>query len=52
MKARARVDVCPVQCIYEFDRESNVLFLEVQAGDGMIENSHALNPASIAVFGD
>lgn len=51
-KDRACVDVCPVQCIYEFDAASNVLFSEQQAGSGVIENSHAPNPDSIAVFGD
>jgi NAD-dependent dihydropyrimidine dehydrogenase PreA subunit len=52
VKDRAWVDVCPVQCIYEFDPETNILFSEVQAGDGAIENSHAPNPDSIAIFGD
>jgi NAD-dependent dihydropyrimidine dehydrogenase PreA subunit len=33
VKDRACVNVCPVQCIYEFDPESSVLFSEVQAGD-------------------
>ena len=35
VKDRACVDVCPVQCIYEFDPGNNVLFSEVQAGDGV-----------------
>ncbi len=52
VKDRACVDVCPVQCIYEFDAGNNVLFSEVQAGDGAIENSHLPNPDSIAIFGD
>ena len=52
VKDRACVDVCPVQCIYEFDQENNVLFSEVEAGDGMIENSHVPVPDTIAVFGD
>ncbi len=43
-KDRACVDVCPVQCIYEFDPVNNVLFSEVEAGNGVIENSHAPNP--------
>ncbi len=51
VKDRACVDVCPVQCIYEFDPTNNVLFSEVQAGDGVIENSHAPTDA-IDVFGD
>ena len=46
------MDVCPVQCIYEFDPENNVLFSEVEAGNGMIENSHLPVPDTIAVFGD
>src|SRR5919106_2118083 len=52
VKDRACVDVCPVQCIYEFDPGSNVLFSEVEAGNGVIENSHAPDPDAIAVFGD
>ena len=34
VKDRACVDVCPVQCIYEFDPAKNMLFSEVQAGSG------------------
>jgi Fe-S-cluster-containing hydrogenase component 2 len=52
VKDRACVDVCPVQCIYEFDPQNNVLFSEVQAGSGETENSHAPNPEAIALFGD
>jgi ferredoxin len=51
-KDRACVDVCPVQCIYEFDPANNVLFSEQQAGSGVIENSHAPNADAIAIFGD
>jgi Fe-S-cluster-containing hydrogenase component 2 len=51
VKDRACVDVCPVQCIYEFDPTTNVLFSEVQAGSGEIENSHAPTDA-INVFAD
>ena len=40
VKDRACVDVCPVQCIYEFDPQKNILFSEEQAGSGEIENSH------------
>jgi hypothetical protein len=39
VKDRACVDVCPVQCIYEFDPAGNVLFSEDQPGAG-IENTH------------
>ena len=51
-KDRACVDVCPVQCIYEFDSVNNVLFSEVEAGNGAIENSHAPNPDAVAIFAD
>lgn len=51
-KDRACVDVCPVQCIYEFDPANNVLFSEDEAGSGVIENVHAANPDAIAIFGD
>jgi Fe-S-cluster-containing hydrogenase component 2 len=52
VKDRACVDVCPVQCIYEFDPEKNQLFSEDQAGSDEIENSHVPNPDAIAIFGD
>jgi ferredoxin len=52
VKDRACVDVCPVQCIYEFDPAENHLFSEAQAGSGTIENQHAPNPEAIAIFGD
>ena len=51
-KDRACVDVCPVQCIYEFDPQKNQLFSEEQAGSGVIENTHVPKPDSIAVFLD
>ena len=44
VKDRACVDVCPVQCIYEFDPQKNVLFSEEEAGSGVIENTHAPEP--------
>jgi Fe-S-cluster-containing hydrogenase component 2 len=50
-KDRACVDVCPVQCIYEYDPAKNILFSEVEAGGG-IENTHTPNPESVAIFGD
>jgi NAD-dependent dihydropyrimidine dehydrogenase PreA subunit len=50
-KDRACVDVCPVQCIYEYDPAKDVLFSEVEAGAG-VENTHRPNPDSVAVFGD
>ena len=52
VKDRACVDVCPVQCIYEFNPDTNVLFSEVEAGDGVIENSHAPAAEAIGMFGD
>ena len=52
MKDRACVDVCPVQCIYEFDPQQNVLFSEDEAGSGIIETTHARDPDAIAIFGD
>jgi NAD-dependent dihydropyrimidine dehydrogenase PreA subunit len=52
VKDRACVDVCPVQCIYEFNPNTNVLFSEVEAGSGEIESQHAPNPDSIAIFGE
>ena len=51
VKDRACVDVCPVQCIYEYDATRDVLFSEVEAGAG-VENEHRPDPATIAVFGD
>ena len=52
IKDRACVDVCPVQCIYEFDPQKNVLFSEDEAGSGVVENTHAPSPDTIGVFGD
>lgn len=52
VKDRACVDVCPVQCIYEFDPVANALVSEIEAGSGVVETSHAADPATIAVFGD
>ncbi len=51
-KDRACVDVCPVQCIYEFNASTNSLFSEDEAGSGEIANTHAPNPDAIAIFGD
>jgi Fe-S-cluster-containing hydrogenase component 2 len=52
VKDRACVDVCPVQCIYEYDAAKNLLFSEVEAGSGVTENSHQPKPEAIAIFGD
>jgi NAD-dependent dihydropyrimidine dehydrogenase PreA subunit len=51
VKDRACVDVCPVQCIYEFDATNNLLFSEVEAGGG-VENTHQPNAEAIWTFGD
>src|SRR5438094_9261661 len=51
-KDRACVDVCPVQCIYEFDPQKNILFSEEQAGSGEIANSNKPSPEAVAIFGD
>lgn len=52
VKDRACVDVCPVQCIYEYDPATGTLFSEEVAGSGTIENTHAADPDHIGVFGD
>ena len=44
VKDRACVDVCPVQCVSEFDPVGNVLVSEVEAGSGEIEGSHVPDP--------
>ena len=50
-KDRACVDVCPAQCIYEFDPVHDVLFSEVEARSRLIENSHVPNADAVATFG-
>jgi ferredoxin len=52
VKDRACVDVCPVQCIYEYNPATNALESEVQAGTGIVETSHAPDAEAIAIFGD
>src|SRR5947208_3884038 len=52
VKDRACVDVCPVQCIYEYDPARNVLFSEDEAGSGIVENEHQPNPDAIEIFAD
>jgi ferredoxin len=52
VKDRACVDVCPVQCIYEFDTAKNVLVSEQAAGSGVVENSHIPNVDAVGIFGD
>jgi len=51
-KDRACVDVCPVQCIYEYDPSQGILVSEDQAGSGQVANTHAPNPDMVGVFGD
>ena len=51
VKDRACVEVCPVQCIYEFDAAKNVLFSEDEPGSG-VENTHAPDAEAVATFGD
>ena len=51
-KDRACVDVCPVQCIYEYDPVGGVLFSEEVHGSGEVENTHTPDPDNIAIFGD
>jgi Fe-S-cluster-containing hydrogenase component 2 len=51
-KDRACVDVCPVQCIYEYDAAQGVLVSEAEAGSGIVENTHAANPDLVAIFAD
>ena len=52
VKDRACVDVCPVQCIYEFDPVKNILYSEEVAGSGTIENTHTPNDEAMSIFGD
>jgi ferredoxin len=52
VKDRACVDACPVQCIYEFDPQQQVLFSEDEAGSGAIENTHSPDPEAISIFAD
>jgi ferredoxin len=51
-KDRACVDVCPVQCIYEYDPASDRLNSEQMAGSGVVENTHVANVDSVAIFGE
>jgi NAD-dependent dihydropyrimidine dehydrogenase PreA subunit len=51
-KDRACVDVCPVQCIYEYNPTEGTLFAEDEAGSGVVENSHRADPEQISVFSD
>jgi len=52
VKDRACVDVCPVQCIYEYNPVTGRLQSEVQAGSGIVETEHTPNADAIEVFSD
>ena len=52
VKDRACVDVCPVQCIYEYDPAQGVLISEDEHGSGVVASTHRANPDAIGVFGD
>jgi Fe-S-cluster-containing hydrogenase component 2 len=52
IKDRACVDVCPVQCIYEYDPATGTLVSEVEAGSGVVENTHQPDPDAIEVFAE
>ena len=52
VKDRACVDVCPVQCIYEYDASNDILFSEVEAGNGVRENTHRADSEAIVLFAD
>jgi Fe-S-cluster-containing hydrogenase component 2 len=52
VKDRACVDVCPVQCIYEYDPTTRLLRSEDEAGSGIIANTHAPAPEAIGIFSD
>lgn len=50
-KDRACVDVCPVQCIYEYNPEQGVLFSEDQPDAGVV-NTHQPDADAIGIFAD
>ncbi len=51
VKDRACVDVCPVQCIYDYDPVANQLVSEEVAGSGVVETAHTPNRAAVEIFG-
>ena len=51
VKDKACVEVCPVQCIYEYDVPKGILFSEDEPGAG-VENTHTPNADAIGVFAD
>lgn len=52
VKDRSCVDVCPVQCIYEFVPQQHALVSEDHAGSGVVANTHAPRDDTVALFGD
>ena len=52
VKDRACVDVCPVQCISEFDPETNMLVSEEKAGTGKVARHSHAKPDAMEMFGD
>lgn len=52
VKDRACVDVCPVQCIYEYNPTTGRLESEQQAGSGVVENVHTPNADAVEIFSD
>lgn len=50
VKDRACVDVCPVQCIYEYDPSKNVLFSESEASSSVVESTPPPNPEAISLL--
>jgi NAD-dependent dihydropyrimidine dehydrogenase PreA subunit len=51
-KDRSCVDVCPVQCIYEYDSQTNQLTSEDEAGSGIVANTHQAAEDAVSIFGD
>src|SRR4051812_19137704 len=49
---RAGVDVCRVQCIYEFNPSTNPLFSSAEAGSGEIASTRTPTPDAIGICGD
>jgi Fe-S-cluster-containing hydrogenase component 2 len=52
VRDRGCVDVCPVQCIYEYSADTGLLFSEDEAGSGIVENTHTPSPDAISMFGE
>lgn len=50
-KDRACVEVCPVQCIYEYDPTGGQLYSEDEPGAGVV-STHRPNSDAIGIFAD